>query len=630
MSHPLQNQRFSFPVRTQPHSDEGPQGYLFRLAEDNLLSVDDLRKLGITFDYQVLANHELLDHHALYPELHQHIAFMSELWRSNRRIWNEQYTRFCPCCLEDNNYWRVEWEINFYDACHRHNTWLIDQCTTCGKKLTWNRTRLNYCNCGSLLSAEQAKTCPTNLVTLASAISSKILHLEGLELPKVLQETDIEQTLRVIRYLGKYMSLAADRNPLKIRQTGDLNISWPVTTLTAQLLQDWPNSFHHTLNQIYKQNDYGHRPSLNDVFGHAYHYLYKALKEKPFSELRHQFEYWITSNWKGGTAKRNKRLISLLMQHAAWVPSNLACDYLGISVQRLELLIRENAIEGEVYFSDKGRKYVMVRRDNLAQAKDYLFGYIDMKTAGKLLGLHKRRMRKLLTLVFTEAVKLGASAGSPWQISRLEVNKLLAINEELDKVSICDEDCISMSHILRYWTWSNLKIANLIRSVRSSEINPVNLLDSQFGIAAWNFNIKVLKHWESKYSHGEGLWLTISQVANHIGIKEQVAYELVSLGFIHAEVMPLQKKRGTRIKRDHLHHFMNHYIFATKVAESLSCSPRKAIAALKGIGIEPISGPQINGSRQVMYEKSQKIDDFILGKKTGISTYELAAPKSIG
>lgn len=600
--------QYVLPVRSQPYRDEGPQGYLLRLAENNLLSIQELKSIGIAFDYDLMLSNGLLIEQAIDPDLHRHIAYISELWQSEARVWNMQYARFCPECLAEHGYWKVEWELNFYDVCHHHQVWLVDQCSSCGNKLTWQRSQLARCNCGSILHAEQSKQCPTSMVDVARAIGAKILQLDSEVLPDVLQKTDVEQTQRLIRYLGNYMSLAAGKNPLKMRQAGDLNHSWPVTTLAAEVIADWPNAFHHGLTQLEKRNRADGRPSLNEVFGQAYHYVFKALKEKPFEELRHQFELWINAAWKGGVARRNKRLTSTLMKEAAWVPASVACDFLGVSHQRLALLIREGSIEGETHVSNKGRNFVMVRRDNLQQVKDHLFGLIDMTTAGELLGLQKRRMRQLLNLVFADAKKLGTAPGAPWAVSRLEVNRLLELSVNLEYVSIPDEDSVSLGHVLRYWAWSNEDIASLIFSVRSREITPTNLLDSVPGIAAWNFKESELKNWKLKNQSGMGAWLTIAQAAKILGVKEQVAYELVRLGYLQSEVMPKQIKRGTRIRRSTIDMFNQDYVFATKIAEAMGCSPRKVINHLVSFGKHPVSGPTVDDARQVLYKREEVIN----------------------
>jgi hypothetical protein len=190
----------------------------------------------------------------------------------------------------------------------------------------------------------------------------------------------------------------------------------------------------------------------------------------------------------------------------------------------------------------------------------------------------------------------------------LEVNRLLELSIDLEYVSIPDEGCVSLGHVLRYWTWSNEDIAGLILSVKTKEIIPTNLLDSVSGIAAWNFKESELKNWKLKNQNGMGTWLTITQAAKILGIKEQVAYELVSLGYLHTEVMPKQVKRGTRLRKQNLTEFEQGYIFATHIAEALGCSSRKVISHLASFDIEPVSGPMINGARQVLYKREDVIN----------------------
>ena len=607
----IKARQYTLPVRSQIYRDEGPQGYMLRLAENNLMNSQELKLAGIHFDYEVLLRQGLLTQESFDPELYQFVRYVSELWALETRVWNMQHARFCPHCLLEHTYWKVEWELNFYDVCHHHGVWLVDQCSSCGKKLSWSRTQLLRCQCGSILTAEQPKACPVNMTAIAAVMSSKIFQNETHVAPEVVKTMNIEQTQRLIRYLGNYMSQVSGKNPLKMRHAGDLVQSWPVTTLAAQVLDDWPKAFHDSLTKIEKLNRPDGRPSLNEVFGQAYHYVFKSLKEKPFEELRHQFELWLNGVWKGGIAKRNKRLTETLMQQAAWIPASVACDFLGTSHQRLDLLIREGTIEGETHISQKGRKFVMVRRDNLDRVKQHLFGLIDMTTAGRLLGLQKRRMRQVLKLIFTDAKKTGSSPGSPWAVSRLEVNQILELSMDLGYVSIPDEGCVSLGHILRYWTWSNEDVAGFIISVKSKEIVPINVLDTVSGIAAWNFNEMELKNWKIKSQNGLGTWLTIAQTAKLIGIKEQVAYELVRIGFLRTEVMPKQMKQGTRVRRSTIIEFKEKYIFATHIAEALGCSARKVISQLNHYGIQPISGPGVNGARQVLYQKTNDVERFI-------------------
>lgn len=73
--------------------------------------------------------------------------------------------------------------------------------------------------------------------------------------------------------------------------------------------------------------------------------------------------------------------------------------------------------------------------------------------------------------------------------------------------------------------------------------------------------------------------------------------------------------RPLHVRRKAVEEFLEQYIFTTKISEALALSPRKVICNLSKMGIEPISGPRIDGMRQVLYLKSTEIDSIMLNHK---------------
>ena len=597
-------------IRPYPKLGEGPMGYLYRLAESNFISVNDLKQLGFEYRHSILLDEGLLPEVILHNKLHSNVAFKSELLQLTPRIWNHQVARFCPHCLQDDPVWRAEWELYFYDVCHLHQSWLVDQCSSCGIKLDWDRTSLLRCDCGADLRTEHTQSSPANLTRLSLLISHKLNHSEISEMDDFINHLDLEQLQRLIRYLGNYMDPAAGRNPLKMRGASILSNSWPVSSVAAEIVAGWPKSFSNALDRIQQQSSSENLPSLKTVFGQAYSYIYKGLKDAAFAPLRETFEHWISQSWKGVLAKRNKRLALLLLSRAQWIPGNLASDKLGISMQRLELLVRDGELYGEINYSIKGRKYVMVRQDSLQRVQANLQGEIDMLAAGELLGLNKRRMRKVLRFLFPEARKSGSSPTSPWCINRHHVNALLDIAVQLESLSIPDEDCVSLAHILRFWANSAEEIVAIINAVREKEIELVAKLDGCAGISCWIFKEQPLRSWLHQFRSGKSTWMTITQAASLLGIKEQVAYDMVRLDFLNSDVMPQQSKRGTRVQKTEIERFKAKYIFATEIADKFGVSPRKAITFLNGHGISPISGPQVDEGRQVLFERSETLENL--------------------
>jgi TniQ len=592
-------------VRPHPFRTEGPQGYLLRLAESNWLPVSEISKLGISYHPILLESNGLLPAEALDPDLHRVVANFSDLLTNRNRVWNKQ-ARFCPHCLSEDLHWRAGWELNFYDACPQHGVWLIDQCSSCGDKVSWKRESLVRCQCGSDLRAEHTSNVPETVQVLSQVLSDKLLQVQR-AYPAPLEALNVDQTQRLIRYLGAYMNPIPGRNPLKIKDVGLMSTSWMLTSLAAEILNAWPSGFHESIEKIQKDVDPSEARQITTVFGRAYHYLYSGLTDAAFNSVRAEFEKWISDSWRGGLAKRNRRLTTMMLANATWIPAKMAQESLGISNQRLRSLVRENIIEGENHVSKSGRNFLMVRRDQLDLARENLNGLIDMKTAGELLGLTKRRLRQILTKLFPEARKTGMSLSSPWQVSRFEIQRILELNLHLPRVSIPDEGDLSLEHILRYWAWTSDELGDLINAVRNEEFVVKQFLDGNSGITGWIFAERDLKAWQAMTSQGYGNWLTIPQLSLLLNIKQQVAYELVHKGFMESERLHRQPRGGIRVHRKEVEKFKERYIFCTAIAQVLGTSPRKAKAILADNHIYPVSGPGIDDSRQILYLRNDNI-----------------------
>lgn len=594
-------------IRPHPFRTEGPQGFLLRLGEANWIPLRQVKDLGITFEPNTLLAHGLLPDLALDPDLHNKISNIQSLLTMHPRVWNHHSCRFCPVCLNEDAFWRTGWELLFYDACLIHGVWLIDQCSSCGEKVSWNRLSLVRCQCGSDLRTENANACPENVRKLSLLMEEKLNHSYHPSYSSPFEKTNLEQTQRLVRFLGTYMDIEAERNPLKIQRAWSMEHSWAVTSLAAEIFFNWPAAFQESLQKIQNSSKDSDSRQLNGVFGRAYHYLYRGLPEAAFNPFRKEFEEWISSSWQGGIAKRNRRLTLMLLDKANWIPGNLARDTLGISNQRLAMLIRENIIEGETHISKAGRKYVMVRRDQLNDARNAVHGFIDMKTAGSLLGLTKKRMRQILRHLFPDARKVASAASAPWCVPRNAVESLIATSNGLLKVSIPDEGCVSIGHLLRYWAWPADEIVSLIKAACSKEVNIVNVIDGSEGISAWVFQETMLKEWKAKSTMGFGAWLTVTQMAKVLTIKQQVAYDLINGHFLNGDTHKLPKG-GIRISKLEVEKFKLKYIFCTEIAQKLGVSPRKARSILTGFYIDPISGPGIDNARQLLYFRNKELE----------------------
>lgn len=597
-------------LRPHPCRHEGPQGYLLRLAEANCMTLKELSQLGIHFDPACLSRHQLLPDPALDPLLHAHVARIAQLTESKGRVWNQHHARFCPLCLAEDPTWQASWEVYFLDACPRHGVWMVDQCRSCGQPLNWKRDTLLRCQCGSDLREETAGPAPDNLRRLAAILEDKLLHWPEGNAPAPLTHLDADQAQRLIRFLGTHMDPMANPRPMKLRNSGRLEGSWPVSTLAAEIIFKWPEGFHQALSQL-QANSSGEKKGLMDTFQHAYTYLYKGFKEAVFRDVRKAFEEWITVYWKGGVTGKNGRLSELLRKNSQWIAAAKAAHELEISPKQLRRLIADSDIEWEEIFSITGRKFLTVRRDQLDQLQEHLTGEITMGEAMEKLGIGKVRMQRLLTLLFPSARRVLEKEYLPWRIPRGEVDALLDTVTDLPVLTIAEEHQVSLGYILKFWHWTGDEILALVEAVKAGTLKPQAFLDGTRGISRWIFDVAQVRGLQQRLNSGRSNWVSIPEMARILGVKQQVAYWLTHHGFVQAERLGCLKNLGSRVSREELERFQRNHVLGREIAAILGRSSKKTSQLLAEQGIYPLTGQGADPCRMLIYSRDNELQRFL-------------------
>jgi excisionase family DNA binding protein len=582
------------------------------------MSLRDLEEIGIAFNPETLLQQQLLPPVQDATELHEQVRYLAELQQSQSGIWNRQRSRFCPHCLSNDPKWRLGWEVLYFDTCHKHGVWLIDQCSSCGEGLTWHRDNLLRCNCGSDLRQEKAGEAPIPSILLCEILEQILFRQEiRYQHGYPFNELTLAQVQTLIRYLGLYLDPEAGHKPLKIANSGTMAISWSMSSLAAEMLVFWPKKFHQALDAL--QNHEGEaRISLKTVFSEAYQYLYKGgLRSSIYSPVREAFEQWVTNNWKGSLAKRNRRLAAAVLENAQWIPGKAAANRLGISMARLRYLIRSGQLDGQETISAKGRHFLMVRKDKLAQVEEDLAGEITMAKAMEILGLGKIRLQRMLKLLFPSARRVNDLPHLPWCISSTEVYQLAELGDELPRVHCVDEDEISLADVLRYWQWNAEEVVSVVEEVKAGTLILTKVLLGKAGISRWVFKRHELTEWRASLQTDRANWLTIPELAEVLGVKQQVAYWLTQNEYIRAHRFGSRMNHGSRVKKVDVDRFLRKHIFCTEIADRIGKSPRATTLMLKALSIYPIQGTSIEACRQRVYTRSEALDQFIAKHSVG-------------
>ncbi len=587
---------------------EGPRGYLLRLAEANGLSIRSLSELGISFNLQCLG----LQRTALdQPSLIEYAGRIEWVREHHPTIWNGLTPRYCPECLANEAWWQVGWELYWCDACPIHRTWLIDRCPDCQGRLSWDRPSLLQCQCGAFLSNARPASCPDSIAALSALLVSKTFGKEGEHPYAAINALEIHQLNRLIRLIGAYGDGGWQLKPQKIANHDWLDVSWSVTSLAAEILFNGTAGVHQFLESIYRR--YGapeaSKGRLPSRFGYFYTLLYRGFSEPSFEFLRREFENFVATHWQGSMGRRNRNLPVALLTCLSWIPAKHACLQLGLSLRRLRSLIDEGKIAGECITTPKGRHFLVVRRADVEAMTSVRKDEIDLTAAMALLGLKKRRMSGVIQWLLPDAYKTGPE-GCPWAISYEPLAKLSRLTAQLPPREQVLEGEVSLSSILRFWSWSDREIGKLLRSLLEGVLIATARQEGISGVSALIFDEALLRDWHYKqFSRSSSM--SIPEVAEALQIKQEVAYALVRRGLIPTVKERVGARSSTRVWPKTIEAFKREYVFGRDLARDVGTSPKALADRLQRLDIRPVLGPSVDGSRQYLFAAGDALNKAI-------------------
>lgn len=589
---------------------EGASGFLLRLANENGLALSSLKSLGIFFQLNLLMKMRCIGSDEDNKDILRYARHLELQIDTRPLLWNHRYCRFCADCLKEHEYWRVGWELLFMDVCAKHECWLIDRCDACGEDVTWSREKLLRCNCGHNFAQSTPMEAPKSVVQLAKALELKLIRGTDAECIGLLTGLSLEQTQRVIRFLGCYGQASAGRLPQKVSNAGAMDVSWQITSIAAEVLSRWPTSFNQLLQGMLDRSSDSTGQRFPREFGFLYGSIFRRFAEPEFDFLRTAFESFVVEHWHGPIAKRNTRLSLAILERSAWVPANHAKRKLQISSSRLAELVRSGVLVGETRVSGTGRSFLIVRKDSLAALLPSLSDQIDLMAASEMLGLTKSRLRSVASQLFPDARKIEGAANR-WAFSRASVSALLEACDA-PEASTVGGGQVCMDHVLRYWLCSDAEIAVILVALRNDRIRPVGRLQRGVGISHLIFLEEPLRQIiEQTRRASIALW-TIPEIAEKLAIKQEVAYYLVRAGMLEAQQKIIGRRRTFLVTQHGLDTFQRKYIFARDLAKHHKTNSRSLQFRLAQVNILPVVSPSTGTCRQAIYAKTPELTE--LGK----------------
>lgn len=566
--------------------DEGSSGYRFRLAYSNRISVQELGALEISGEVDVAS-------------VHADDRVACEV--GTFTPWIHRWSRFCPHCLQSRESWLMGWELVFADACAECGRWLADTCSLCGCRVSWKRDHLLLCTCGHPLTDECTSIAPDAVVHLSRALQSVALGQDPTDIP-IFQGLSLSQCVRVVRLLGAYGNSQGRNVPQKILDVDKLEVSWPISSMAAEILTAWPRGFFVLAKNLQSQGEDQFKGKLSKTFGGFYFALYRGFKDDEFRFLRAAFEDYLAEHWTGGIAKRNRRLDTSVLKKMVWIPANDACSELGVSRRRLRDFIQDGRLRGEARSTAKNRQYIVVNRSDIDHLALTLNDGLNLETTASRLGLKKQRLLALLPFICPDAKKLG-DQGCPWSIPTKWVEDWETLIQSTAETESATADSVSLDHLLRYWPWTESQIGKLLVAVHGGAIATCGRMLNVHGLGSLTFSVDCLREWFASVNAQSPGEMNLPEVANRLDVKQEVIYSLARSGFIQVTLRKSGRRPEQRVSFSALEAFEMKYVFGREVAKKLKRSPRSIVKFFESEGVRPVAGPGIDDCRQILFER---------------------------
>ena len=588
------------------HECEGPSSFRLRIAETNMLTFRAVE--GAIFDHAGTVAERRI----------------TERWSTLKQepsLWIYRRSRWCPRCLDSTGYGRLGWELLFADACASCGHWLADICLTCGSAVTWNRASLGYCKCGQGLARQPSSLAPPAVWRLSRSLEQLCLGQTVEEIAQLRGLSPLQCT-KLIRLIGAYGNSNLERTPQKITRADQLDVSWRISSIAAEVFADWPTQFYRFLGlQASRSPESALSGRMSGVFGGFYRTLYQNLRGSEFDWVRTAFESFIANSWTGAMGRRNKRMPETQRSQLAWLPLSNAAGLGYLSKRQILDLSNAGAIKVARRRTRSGREFTMVRRSDLEALDTGHRTEMSLVEAAVCLGIKRQRLSRWLPIVCPSARKT-TLAGTPWLIPNSWVQAWNVRLSHLESLTAVPSSAISLDRLFRYGPLGEEQLTQLIVDLEREKFSAIGRDPRHNGLPSLLFDRTDLL---AKYLATGNTVISIPDAAKSLGVKQEVGYALARLSLLETLPTVVGRRNARRVSAESIRKFQAEYVFATMLAKLRGSSSTTIAAELAERGIAPVASRAIGNCRQIVYRRADLLSVDWVQKLMSIGLVQAAS-----
>lgn len=512
---------------------------------------------------------------------------------------NHGHRRWCPLCLGQEPILRGAWEIKLMCVCPRHSIWLVEQCPQCARHQRWLGTDLCHCSCGANLIAAAPETADEADCAMACLLSGEACDAP---LASGFLHLSVPLRHRFARLLGLFGEGAMPAKPGQQADLHHLHATRRFVIGTARLLYGWPAQFDERLLAIRQGTQAS--PSLKGTYGVLYRVLYTELSDPAFQFVRDAFEDHLHRHWWGMVCRRNRLLKPetverhprLSLQHAA------RAAMVGESVVRH--LVQGQQVHADAVSLRSGRRTATVHENAVAPLAELVASAATLAGASHHAALPEGRLRQLIKAgLIHPLVSRPNQRAASWLIAKADLDRLCV------KVLRSDgAPTISIRDALKYWRLHEQEAMGLLAAVIEGRLYAQAAAECCMPVGLACVVRQELKHWLSSFRAACGNAMSIDEASGLLGVKQQVAYELVERGLLKASG---GGDNGRKVRPSDLAAFDRDFVSLACLAKAANRSPKALLGELE---TRPVTGPCVDGARQYFYRRAEVEAELVVPK----------------
>lgn len=591
---------FGLPIRPRPEIAESRHGYLVRVANANgyagltrlcaALKTANRRPEDFILQCLDLTKDEIENLEGPWPwYLRYEDILHAGLCKAD---YLTGLFRWCPRCLGENPYLRAKWAVKFCVTCLTHEAYLIDSCPSCERrqKIEHFCTR---CTCGQSLSNCKSLQAPSEVLELQNALIGGSRQHQAFDLPRL----TLSQWIRLLEKIAALAESSQARRTGQVAGLQNLSNGINVVQQASKILKNWPLGFHALLYDLQEKSNASF--SLQKTFGRLYHWLYVDLRDLEFSFLRDAFNVYVNEHWWGLVCRRNLRLRAngTTSQRAS---ISMTAKASGSTPTRVKQLHLAGLIEAKKVIHPSGRQSWSVPITSVAQVSELGVHSLDMRSAAAYLALPRRRVRELISAgIIHPYLTAGTGNSSSWMLPRSQLDSLGLPSFQPAPIESPPCDPVTLLHALKSWRLESGAFTALVRALSAGQIRGLFQTPEKTPFGKIQVSIKSLREWLELWRKENLPSRSISDAAKILGLKEQVAYDLVEAGLLSASIE--RSGNARRISNVEIGRFKETYVAASDLSKMLNTSSRGLIARTQ---VTPVTGPNVDGKRQYFFKRS--------------------------